>query len=181
MYQGVYICFIGYCQNIIKIILQTENQGKDGLETMEKDQNKRRSETRMLSKIRFNLSSGDIISSSWETIEDQNLGIRINSTPINNLRYADGTVLLTDTSESLQILLSKVVESSEEYWLPLNIKKIDNARNVILKMKRALCDRYLSLKSWLVRCYVLSVLYYGMTWTMKKTYSETREFWIMEV
>lgn len=45
----------------------------------------------------------------------------VNGEIINNLRYADDTVLLACSQEDLQTLLDSVVESSKEVSLELNI------------------------------------------------------------
>lgn len=41
------------------------------------------------------------------------MSIKINGTPMNNLRYADDTVIIAP--EDLQILINRIVECSEEY------------------------------------------------------------------
>ena len=43
---------------------------------------------------------------------------------INNLRYADGTRLMTENEEELKRLLMKVKEESEKAGLKLNIQKM---------------------------------------------------------
>ena len=43
---------------------------------------------------------------------------------INNLRYADGTVLMAESKEELKSLLMKVKEESEEAGLKLSIQKM---------------------------------------------------------
>ena len=43
---------------------------------------------------------------------------------INNLRYADDTILMAETEEELKSLLMKVKEESENVGLNLNIQKI---------------------------------------------------------
>ena len=43
---------------------------------------------------------------------------------INNLRYADGTRLMTENEEELKRLLMKVKEESEKASLKLNIQKM---------------------------------------------------------
>ena len=42
---------------------------------------------------------------------------------INNLRYADGTTLITESEEELKSLLMKVKVESEKVGLNLNIQK----------------------------------------------------------
>ena len=48
-------------------------------------------------------------------------GIKITWRNINNLRYADGTTLMTENEEELKSLLMKVKEESEKVRLKLNI------------------------------------------------------------
>ena len=50
-------------------------------------------------------------------------GIKIGGRNINNLRYADGTTLMTQNEEELKSLLMKVKEDSEKAGLKLSIQK----------------------------------------------------------
>ena len=50
-------------------------------------------------------------------------GIRIAGRNINNLRYADDTILMAEGEEELKSLLMKVKEESEQVGLKLNIQK----------------------------------------------------------
>ena len=50
-------------------------------------------------------------------------GIRIAGKSINNLRYADDTILMAESEEKLKSLLIKVKEESEKVGLKLNIQK----------------------------------------------------------
>ena len=50
-------------------------------------------------------------------------GIKIAGRNINNLRYADDTILLAESEEELKSLLMKVKEESERVGLKLNIQK----------------------------------------------------------
>ena len=43
---------------------------------------------------------------------------------INNLRYADSTILMAESEEELKSLLMKVKEESEKVGLKLNIQKM---------------------------------------------------------
>lgn len=60
----------------------------------------------------YNLYSKSI---SNLALENTNRGIKVNGENINNIRYADNTVLLTDRIKELQELLSKVDQTSDEY------------------------------------------------------------------
>ena len=53
-------------------------------------------------------------------------GLKIGGHNINNIRYADDTVLTADSEEKLQELLNKVVEESENKGLELNSKKTES-------------------------------------------------------
>ena len=50
-------------------------------------------------------------------------GFRIGGTVVNNLRYADDTVIIAETEEQLQRLINVVVTKSEEKGLYLNSAK----------------------------------------------------------
>ena len=63
-------------------------------------------------------------STSWETLLDEaQAGIKIARRNINNLRYADDTILMAESEEELKSLLTKVKEESEKVGLKLNIQK----------------------------------------------------------
>ena len=47
----------------------------------------------------------------------------INGRNVNNIRYADDTVLIAETEEDLQHILDKVIEESESLGLSLDAKK----------------------------------------------------------
>ena len=49
--------------------------------------------------------------------------IKIAGTNINNLRYADDTILMAESEEELKSLLMKVKDESEKVGLTLNIQK----------------------------------------------------------
>ena len=49
--------------------------------------------------------------------------IKISRRIINNLRYADDTILMTENKEGLMSLLMKVKEESEKAGLKLHIQK----------------------------------------------------------
>ena len=56
-------------------------------------------------------------------VEEAQAGIKIAGKNINNLRYADDTILMAE-SEELKSLLMKVKEESEKVGLKLNIQKM---------------------------------------------------------
>ena len=55
-------------------------------------------------------------------LEETQAGIKIAVRNINNLRYADDTILMAESKEGLKSLL-KVKEESEKVGLKLNIQK----------------------------------------------------------
>ena len=52
--------------------------------------------------------------------EEAQAGIKIAGRTINNLRYADDTILMAESEEELKSLLMKVKEESEKIGLKLN-------------------------------------------------------------
>ena len=57
-------------------------------------------------------------------LEEAQAGIKIAGRYINNLRYADDTILMAESEEELKSLLMKVKEESEKAGgLKLNIQK----------------------------------------------------------
>ena len=56
-------------------------------------------------------------------LEEAQAGIKIAERNINNLTYADGTTLISESEEELKSLLMKVKEESEKVGLNLNIQK----------------------------------------------------------
>ena len=56
-------------------------------------------------------------------LEEAQAGIKIAGRNINNLRYADGTILMAESEEELKSLLMKVKEKNENVGLKFNIQK----------------------------------------------------------
>jgi len=56
-------------------------------------------------------------------LEEAQAGIKIAGRNINNLRYADDTILMAESEEELKSLLMKVKEEREKIGLKLNIQK----------------------------------------------------------
>ena len=56
-------------------------------------------------------------------LEETQAGIKIAGRNINNLRYADDTILMAESEEELNSLLVKVKKESEKVGLKLNIQK----------------------------------------------------------
>ena len=72
----------------------------------------------VLSPCLFNLYTETI----FRHIEDSK-GVTFGGTQINNLRYADDTVLLADSEENLQNTTNKVNEVGKLYNMKMNAKK----------------------------------------------------------
>ena len=56
-------------------------------------------------------------------LDESQAGIETAGRNINNLRYADDTIIIVGNEEELKRLLMKVKEKSEEVGLKLNIQK----------------------------------------------------------
>uniref|UniRef100_A0A8D8L8K4 Craniofacial development protein 2 n=1 Tax=Cacopsylla melanoneura TaxID=428564 RepID=A0A8D8L8K4_9HEMI len=168
----------------------------------------------------FNIYSEYIFNEALANITH---GIKIGNEIINNIRYADDTVLLSNSIEELQILVDKITSVCDKYGLKLNTSKtkfmivskkknrlrnttlkaygielertasitylgsyindewdiqkeikirIEKARTSFFKFKNLFCGHEikLSLKLRMLRCYVFSVLLYGVeSWTLTET------------
>ena len=57
-------------------------------------------------------------------LEEAQAGIKIAGRNINNIRYEDDTILMTEIEEELKSLLMKVRVESEKVGLKLNIQKM---------------------------------------------------------
>ena len=56
-------------------------------------------------------------------LDEIQAGIKIARSNINNLRYADDTILMAESEEEWKSLLMKVKEENEKFGLKLNIQK----------------------------------------------------------
>ena len=56
-------------------------------------------------------------------LEETQAGIKIPGRKINNLKYADDTILTAESKEELKSLLIKMKQESEKVGLKLNIQK----------------------------------------------------------
>ena len=65
-------------------------------------------------------------------LDEAKAGIKIARKHINNLRYADDTILGAESKEELKSLLMKVKDESEKVGLKLNIQKMYGKTNTIL-------------------------------------------------
>ena len=75
----------------------------------------------ILSSCLFNLYAEYIMRNIG--LEEAQAGIKIAGRNINNLRYADDTILMAESEQELKSLLMKVKEESEKIGLKLNIQK----------------------------------------------------------
>jgi len=75
----------------------------------------------ILSPCLFNLYAEYIMGNAGQ--EEAQAGIKIAGRNINNVRYADDTILMAESKEELKSLLMKVKEKSEKVGLKLNIQK----------------------------------------------------------
>ena len=76
----------------------------------------------MLSPCLFNFYAEYIMRNTG--LEEAQAGIKIAERNINNLRYADDTILMAESEGKLKSLLMKVKEKSEKVGLKLNIQKM---------------------------------------------------------
>ena len=110
----------------------------------------------ILSPTLFNLYSEAIIS---EALTDLDCGIKVNGRVINNLRYADDTVLIASTESDLQKIVDRLNESSLKAGLRMNAQKtkvmvISKRTNLSLKIsvsgeKLDVVRKYKYLGTWL--------------------------------
>ena len=57
-------------------------------------------------------------------LDEAQAGIKIARKNINNIRYANDTILMAESEEELKSLLMKVKEESEKVGLEFNIQKM---------------------------------------------------------
>uniref|UniRef100_A0A8D8SJ40 Craniofacial development protein 2 n=2 Tax=Cacopsylla melanoneura TaxID=428564 RepID=A0A8D8SJ40_9HEMI len=144
--QTVYVCFLDYNKAFDKVrhgllisILKDENIDSRDIQIIKNLYFNQKAEIRVqsitskdlaikrgvrqgcvLSPLLFNVYSERIMT---KALEEERGGININGRPVNNIRYADDTVLLAETMEDLQRMLNNVIQASEESGLTLNTKK----------------------------------------------------------
>ena len=69
----------------------------------------------------FNFYAENIIQNA--RLDEAQAGINISRRSINNLRYADDTILMAESEKKLKSFLMKVKEESEKVGLKCNIQK----------------------------------------------------------
>lgn len=74
----------------------------------------------VLSPTLFNIYSEEIFK---EALHDVHEGILINGELINNIRYADDSVILARNAEGLQLLMERIHITCEKYGITLNTSK----------------------------------------------------------
>ena len=75
----------------------------------------------ILSPCLFNLYAEYIVQNA--RLDEAQAGVKIDGRNINNLRYADDTILMAESEEKLKSLLTKVKEENEKVALTFNIQK----------------------------------------------------------
>ena len=71
----------------------------------------------------------------FRAIDDMD-SVKIGGLNINNLRYADGTVLIAETPEQLQEIVNKVNEEGKLYGMKINTEKNQNYVGIKSNAKR---------------------------------------------
>ncbi|KAI5707563.1 hypothetical protein M8J77_011831 [Diaphorina citri] len=74
----------------------------------------------ILSPLLFNIYSEQIFKEALEEVDE---GIPLNGERLNNIRYADDTIVFSDSLEGLQSLVNKIAAVSAKYGLDINSKK----------------------------------------------------------
>ena len=142
--KSIYICFIDYSkafdrvqhEKLIKCLQEIGIDGKD-IRLIRNIYWEQTASIRCENsyspyiEIRRGVRQGCILSPSLFNIYTENIfknieempGLKINGKIINNLRYADDTVLLAESEHELQRLIDQVDKSSKEYGLDINIQK----------------------------------------------------------
>ena len=88
----------------------------------------------ILSPILFNLYSEFLIE---EALSDRE-GLDINGENINNIRFADDTVLIAESKEDIQEMINELNQKCREYGMSLTAKKTKVM--VIDKMEQIECE-----------------------------------------
>jgi hypothetical protein len=144
MQQDLYLCFIDYQKafdnvkhdELFEVLEEVDLDGKDirllrNLYWKQKATIKIDGELSKWIIIKKGTRQGCVISPDLYNLYSERImkklegleGFRVGGVNINNLRYADDTTLLANSSDKLQILLDKVVEESEKRGLKVNETK----------------------------------------------------------
>ena len=144
--KDIYLCFIDYTKafdnvkhdKLIEILKQLDVYGKD-LRIISKMYWEQLAAVRVHDEIssykpvKRGVRQGCVLSPELFSIYSEMImrnivglkGTAINGHNINNLRYADDTVLIAESPEDLQSLLNVIVEESRNMGLSLNLKKTE--------------------------------------------------------
>lgn len=74
----------------------------------------------ILSPTLFNIYSEEIF---CHALANTSAGVVVNGKIINNLRYADDTIIMTTNREDLQMLMNRINNHSNEHGITINLKK----------------------------------------------------------
>lgn len=142
--KDIYCCFIDYAKafdrvhhlQLINCLEQIGIDGKDlrvitNLYWQQKACVRIEEETSNQTAIKRGVRQGCVASPSLFSVYTENIfkeikdlrGINIGGHNINNIRYADDTVLLAENENDLQILLNTIQVKSTQYGLDMNVKK----------------------------------------------------------
>lgn len=87
-----------------------------------------------------------------EALAEETSGIKINRKIINNLRYADDTVVIADKLSTLQNMIDRIMQYSEQFGLFMNVSKTKvmvfskSKVNATLKISGDIVEQVSSLK-----------------------------------
>ena len=144
--KDLYLCFIDYSKafdkvrhdELFKILEELDIDGKDLriIRNLYWDQNaavRIEGEHSEYKQIKRGVRQGCVMSPDLFNIYSETIlrnieecpGLKVNGENINNIRYADDTVLIADSEKNLQLLLDTVVTESERKGLLLNVKKTE--------------------------------------------------------
>ncbi|MCH9665805.1 MAG: hypothetical protein K0U41_08180 [Gammaproteobacteria bacterium] len=161
MQKDLYICFIDYTkafdkvqhEKLWKLIENLDLDGKDMrlIRNLYWDQTACiRLDTEMsgYTKIERGVRQGCVFSPDLFNLYSEMIlrelegmaGFIVGGVNINNLRYADDTVLLAESEEELQDLLDKVVDESKKKGLTINSKKNKTECMVVSKGESPRCE-----------------------------------------
>ena len=74
----------------------------------------------ILSPALFNIYSEKIFQKALENIQE---GIKVNGRIVNNIRYADDTVIIANSQQGLQTLINAITREGDAYGLKINTEK----------------------------------------------------------
>ena len=147
MHKDMYLCFIDYSkafdkvrhEDLFQMLSKLDIDGKDlrilsNLYWKQKATVRVNGEHSEETSIRRGVRQGCVLSPDLFNLYTENIlteiedirGISVGGHNINNLRYADDTVLIAQSEKTLQKMLDIVVKASENRGLALNISKTES-------------------------------------------------------